>query len=773
MVKVRGPGRRSGAANEPNPRGAPSRRTNSTALEPTSKLARLTKSLAILALTIASLQQCARPAQANAALSEVWSETDGLQVKYSTNHDDLLSSKGSELSLSSDQQNQRHADSAPASAGGGEASEEGGKSGQESSDSGSQTNEPESSSSAGEDSPAAGSGASEGQQKEGEESEGSNLAAGGEQTNDEGAADSRQTEKAVPLHSLAGRVQSYSSTSSKHHHHSSPKSAAKSRTSLSTPTSFRDVPAASTAPQQRLAKASSRALDSAETFESLGHSLDDSNDNKNNEAPAASEEQTSADPESAEGGGPLAREGPSALSRFRQPGRLFKEAVKMISGESGSKKSADQADADEDDEDESEHSPKEPTGEKASSKQANNDQEDNDNDSAPRAAWGRPTGDGRRSSAGAAERRPPSEEQSDDEQTHGPAGVDPTANEVVNEPNQLYRSAAGGQGAFAGAPRAQNQFAIEQDDGEGALFHEPPAIGQGRPMFYSGRAMLAASSQKGLTQPLTAKLAAPSADQRQPEQNHPIKQLAYFRGLSTNQLNAALSGGRQSFARSNANEASRERPAPDNSPDSVRDNFISPGHYPGSMPHLTQAASEFARPATSSSSGDSKDSPAALGSSTLTTASDKSDEKSQSHEKDALKSSSQSAADADSDRQNRAGDKNHDEVNAIASQNDALTAASDTANKSDDANSAQQKASDTKGATSAVTPMPELQLESQQIMAPILISTTTMAPMPSTPPLPQDGSSSSSSEKSTSTTTKGPNQLKRFKFRRYPAESAN
>lgn len=57
------------------------------------------RAMLVILLALAGVQL----ARSEHALSEVWSESDGLQLKYSTNHDDLLSTKGSELSLASQQ----------------------------------------------------------------------------------------------------------------------------------------------------------------------------------------------------------------------------------------------------------------------------------------------------------------------------------------------------------------------------------------------------------------------------------------------------------------------------------------------------------------------------------------------------------------------------------------------------------------------------------------------------------------------------------------------
>lgn len=128
------------------------------------------------------------------------------------------------------------------------------------------------------------------------------------------------------------------------------------------------------------------------------------------------------------------------------------------------------------------------------------------------------------------------------------------------------------------------------------------------------------------------------------------------------------------------NPVSQARPE---SPDSVRDDFISPGHFPGSMAHLTQAASELKQVGAATSKPQSEQQAASL------------------------------------------------PVPIAVSAPPRVE----------------------------VTPEPESQPESQQIMAPLLLSTTTMAPMPSTSSTPEPPNGNS-------TDPTAP-MLKRFKFRKY------
>lgn len=80
-------------------------------------------SLRISSLLVLLLASISWSVSGEHALSEVWSEADGLQLKYSTDHDDLLSTKSSELSLAS-QQKSDQAQASPDSSSSGQESEE-------------------------------------------------------------------------------------------------------------------------------------------------------------------------------------------------------------------------------------------------------------------------------------------------------------------------------------------------------------------------------------------------------------------------------------------------------------------------------------------------------------------------------------------------------------------------------------------------------------------------------------------------------------------------
>ena len=190
-------------------------------------------------------------------------------------------------------------------------------------------------------------------------------------------------------------------------------------------------------------------------------------------------------------------------------------------------------------------------------------------------------------------------------------------------------------------------------------------------------------------------LTKPPAPSNQHQQSY--RQLAYFRGV--HQVAGGARGGQPAQRQHN--------------PDSVRDNFISPGHFPGSMSHLTQAASELV--GAQKSAATSRTEPpvgAANSSSSSSTAS----------------SPPSPAEPTELAEPKPVGEKTSaNEISAVVV---------------------------------PVTPFPEAQPESQQIMAPILVSTTTMAPL-----VAEDTQGASAGANSTENAPAP--SLRRFKFRKY------
>jgi hypothetical protein len=790
-----------------------SSRQNKT--KPCARLGRLTTCGLSLALVLTvTLSQHIRPAGADAALSEVWSEAGGLQVKYSTNHDDLLNTKGSEISLRSDQ---RHASPTASDSSDETQATTGSTAGQEAETTSSQANSSEDSPS-NEDS--ASSQENDSSQDDGEQAAGSGDAAA---NNEQGAADSRKNEKTI-LPSLAGRVQSYSSVSIPKH--STSASASSSSPLLLAGRNHKSPQAAdyrgpgdvSEEPARTSAKSFGRAqMDSAPTFESLDATFEGSDDGKNNnETPAASEEQTSADPN--DDSPAQSRDGPPAgLSKFSQPGRLFKEAVRMTGSDSKRNlASANNNDDDDNDGGSSSSSSVANSGEsadelgKSKSKAAadqNDDNADDESDSGD-GSWNVPI-----DKQSAAAKRAHHDEQNtiDYERPYGTTVRDAQTaadNDAIVQDNseqpQLFR-----QMSVSSRPQG-GQFAAGQDDNydnddedsssplddsrrraNGVGARQLDAISNGGPMFHdnAGRPLLAASSQKGQTQALsvkpTATIMPPTSLQQANKQS--IKQLAYFKGQKANDQLQAVNGGPSREPIMRLNGATNEERAPEGSPDSVRDDFISPGHYPGSMPHLTQAASEIAQSATASARKATAPSVAKSGAETVLAVAATTTTV-QANKLPAIANANNQGASVgetigNGEQKTEASSQNANSALVHGGQSDTDSNRRESSQATSDTKGAEQKLVESGQLMSiAVTPMPELQLESQQIMAPILVSTTTMAPMPlvssTTSPSPQPASStlvdgpsattaaSSTTTSTTSTTTKAPS-LKRFKFRKY------
>lgn len=250
------------------------------------------------------------------------------------------------------------------------------------------------------------------------------------------------------------------------------------------------------------------------------------------------------------------------------------------------------------------------------------------------------------------------------------------------------------------------------------------------------------------------------------------KQLSYFKSVTDHHKH-------QQPAPSPASKASATGPvrfssvraapvastADADSPDNVRDNFISPGHYPGSMAHLTQAASEVkAKSALDSLASSSASSSSKLEAS-LVTKSSQANERAMAEQQ----SSQQAAVSGDKQLQEQS-------VTAASEQN-RLISMIGTAGESRKADDLSDEATITATATPtslvSVTPVPESQQEeSQQIMAPILMSTTTMAPMlsttsPASTAAPSGTTTPTSVTNTSITSTSQAPSLKRFKFRKY------
>jgi len=647
----------------------------------------------------------ARAAPGGQALSEVWSEADGLQMKYSTNHDDLLSTKGSELSLSSNQNKQEAARpeeqaSAQEQAEGQEESVSGGG------DSSLNSGQPEESS--------ANLGADEGSNSERAPSGEDQQAAGQEQAadNEQGADSSRQTNK-VPAYRQPAQADSF-------------------------------------AARKRGQQQQQRFIDPPQRFKQSDDLEDNSQPVRGRQAKASAEPDLpsfNSAFEHAEGGNEVAsidhgddlqpnfgQELPGS-AKFRQPGRLFKEAVRMAKVEEPAQKTeSENGDESGSGEDESSSSSLEAANEKR--------QLDSERDGASQPEEPSQM-DGERAFA-AAEKVAASlrgrqnmidfDRIVDTRQTrNGVAGgkFQPAALQRPNEMSSFEpANARTGARRFTTRGPAVDVFGGADDEEPG-----------GRPFGQSEQRALVAGS--------TSHKERSVALSRQPSgasQAANYKQLAYSRGLGQ-QVGPEQADRRAPVAPNRPNKL--------DSPDSVRDNFISPGHYPGSMPHLTQAASESQRkelaaqqpvPESSKVVADQVGSSAAAAASAVVAPADPAQASSQQQQMPSspLETAQTQLVASDTSylAQSAASNPDVSRVAALATESPAASPLSGPTNEQT-------------ALLGQVTPEPESQPESQQIMAPLLLSTTTMAPMPATSTSPAP------------TTTSQPPSLKRFKFRKY------
>lgn len=594
--------------------------------------------LMLLALLVASAWLSAG-VSAEHALSEVWSESDGLQMKYSTDHDDLLSTKGSELSLQTHGQPKQEAgneagggqqeeasSSSDESSGSGEPA--GAKSSEESSSSSSNSNSDESAESSSNEPPSAAS------------------------VSEQGADASRQSvAKQFPTSADTPLKQQRFSEPAERYRSASDRESVRSRNSA----------------------AAKSAAESDDRFNSF----------------SANDDGETANVDHGEDSEGSAEQRESARAKFRQPGRLFKEAVRMT--------------------------------DKASESEGGESEGRNDEAAAAASpAEDTPSGSGEPEfpMSGSDKQVPFKARQNMidfDRLAQAKQRNEADAeDEGAQEPAANKRANSLGSGSFAAVPRAEfpegadeNESEKEEQYNQQSAFHD-----------HSNQRALAAGStahkeRLAPSQKTSIAEVKSSALNRLP---------AYFR---------AVGPQAQQHFRPNEQGArfgtSAVRAAA--SSDDERDNFISPGHYPGSMPHLTQAASET-----------------------------------QKKELEVTKAN-QSAKDMAARASTTSGSvsatpKTEQQVGAISdtSAPDQLPSASVGAieklpelAESRVEPTREQKKLPVGGVE--VTPVPESQPESQQIMAPILLSTTTMAPMTATSAQPQ-------------ATSEAPS-LKRFKFRKY------
>ena len=567
----------------------------------------------LLALLLAAGAVCLAPECAlgspSAALSEVWSEADGLSLKYSTNHDELLGGKGSELSLSSNKQEQKHGEA--------EAGAEA------------------------EEAPAGQQGEPSAGEQQQQQSHGSEEGAG-----EQGAdSSSRQLDKipiGAKLRQSAGASKQFEESSGDERPESSARGAKEEEEEGRS--ADEEIPKPT---RQSVVTKSSRAgagparaeSESSNEAESDGRADEEEEEvggnNSVTQAAAAAADES-----------PLPADAPGSYgnARFRQPGRLFKEAVRMV-------------------------------GEQR--------------DESPRAS-------------GEADEAALSSGNTDDssEADEGRASDE-----------------AGQQPGFFGHTTAALDEADEEAGGtrpHGAFLD---VAASRAPLASSNKESLARQQQQQQQASSSARRPQASSGQQQQPQKPPpqaYKQLAYFRGVDQS------SGPQQQRPFQQVVEQESIE-----SPDSVRDNFISPGHYPGSMAHLTQAASEVQKTAEAAQKAQGAGRPEKAA--------------------EATSVSETSAAEATS-------------IGSSQPKEEAARASDTPAQQQQQAVGVQEAASSAQAMVVVVTPEPAAQAQEQQIAAPSLLgdqsTSTTMAPM-------------AAGAEQAAGSTQTPASLKRFKFRRF------
>lgn len=651
--------------------------------------------------------------QAEHALSEVWSEADGLQMKYSTDHDEMLSTKGSELSLSSHQPSNKQETTSTLDGTAAQAASE-----NQQEDAG-----PSSEGSSGESSSANGdsSSSSESSKSEGEGT--ANIDNLNESNNEQGADASKRADSRLPPNPPRHFV-----SASKQSRFSEPASRYSGTTEESRPSAA-------------AALSSSRSEadnDDDDTRGGPARNLDSDAGSFSSAADEADrDDESSSDGPSSSGG--------NRNVKILQPGRLFKEAVKMGSSDEARTKQSEKGESP----DEAEAArPDESLGSGREKAEAESSAEE------PSAAgepeFGPATSGGERPKKSEAQSHRQNMIDFDrivDRQREVKSNLASSVRDLVNieagseesddesdgetrpgRANDGFKRAGGFRQPPIMSNAIRNEFAHDDEGSAVGPTEEPnPAYRQTSAGYHDHRHMTAGSTAH-------KERLAPASPSKAPVLAS--KQLAYFRGISQQ------SSGEPSGRRPGSSSAAVP------SPDSVRDNFISPGHYPGSMPHLTQAASELQKKELSA--GDAIGPAIAPVPPTnqkavdlVSTASTISTPSSVVQQKPAFDTTAPIRP-----------EESNKQVQVVSPNSAPSTSAAKPATDNRTGAKPSQGTSrpELPEFNLQVTPEPESQPESQQIMAPILLSTTTMAPMPSTSPPPA--------------TTETPS-LKRFKFRKY------
>lgn len=548
----------------------------------------------LIQATLVSL--IATSCSANHATSEVWSETDGLNVKYSTNHDDLLSTKGSELSLSTTHNKHQEAQEEP----------QGGSSGAESSNQESNQDDASSEKAASQEqsssSPQGEQSKSEQQSSDGASNESNDESSDEDSASqaDQGADATRQTDRVA----LA-------------------KQSPKGRKAFQEPAS--QFKSSTDEHERRQAKTSELG--------SYNSALDQVEDSQDGSEVANSDESDQ----------PVRESSPLKFNRIAEDHNISNKNSNKDDDETP--EGVDEASK------ESDFGPNSVEADKLASRAKQN-----------MIDFDRLASAKQRSRANA-----------EPQDSFGFGSFGQPEQESARRANQGMRNLS---------ERVKQLVDTESlDEDSNGLSDEQELNGFNQAQSQSNQRTLAAA--------LTPRKSEKPTAQTGPKAGDSSRQLPYFRSLR---------------GESNSDEQLLRKAK---SPDNVRDNFISPGHFPGSMAHLTQAASETQRKQLELANAES---------SKLSTS---------PSELSPVQESSQASKSASSEPQK---------------------------SRVDPAVGGQQ--------VQQVTPEPESQPESQQISAPILMSTTTMAP------LTVDSSKQPAEVSSSTSTTQAPT-LKRFKFRKY------
>lgn len=713
------------------------------------------------------------------ALSEVWSESDGLQMKYSTDHEDLLSTKGSELQLNvhgKPNESGGSGEESAATSGGTTSNQEGSSS---SSENESESNGTPTTNVGGSDHASDGSSGQSNtiptSTSNNDDTESSPVSSnddssdrGGSSSSGEDSADSTSSQNRVPL-----SKQHSSGNSFIRQHQSSRFSEPSAR--FRTNSVQRDDSLSNKDEETR----ATRYKSESDAFNSIPSSNPFGNGNNNNDDAGSMSDQVNVE----NGAGddlPSAQASQEMVAgkAFRQVGRMFKEAVKMGNSDKPKSLHKSSKSGNKDNSNENEESNDEENNN--SNEQVNGSEKQQQDDDAPSSASQEPDYNQFKSSANSLkmagspkgrqnmidfdrmvdnkammmnQQQQTALQQQQGDSPDEISNVDGGEEESGPISNDDYRRSLAAQNRVPQIGRQQLQQLMNSPPDEFGMF-QPNNFQNSNPFFASG------------SSPEKKERVAPSSKQANNKQHTTnSKPLAYFKGLSLQQKQASEEARRAPQMSANRQQANQQQQQPE-SPDNVRDNFISPGHFPGSMPHLTQAASETQKKEAEVPASNQQPVIVAAAATTSSTS-----------------SSAPTTAPSSSSDQSQAIPLASSDLTISVASSTSVVSSTSPSNVAAESSQQGQQQSDTKqskiGTGSRaepspsvesrerdlqihVTPVPEIQPESQQIMAPVYFSTTTMAPLPSTSAIPTSGG-----DNKATTTSSEPPTLKRFKFRKY------